>query len=226
MKCSLYLLFQGVGLDATCKGQGKLVDIDRRLRELDRGVNSSAYGKRLLSLQGELAQFCQTVLGKDGIHEASPMDIRRFLVWKECTGKTVVHDVACPGLGSTKDVSCVCRRGISFGTCMTLIGQLRSIFSSIGKGSTWDAIGMKGNPAAHKSVSDHAKSLKREQSTAHVSQKQAKPMWVDKLTILCEYLSNELESSRLGVTDKFIGIKLSSKFSSFLAVGRLIYANN
>ena len=55
---------------------------------------SAAY-KRKESLQ----KICIALLRKSGYESltvCTPDDVRRFLVWKDCNGKTTIHDIQCP----------------------------------------------------------------------------------------------------------------------------------
>ena len=72
--------------------------IDDRLAELDDRMAASAAYKRKESLQ----KICIAFLRKSGYESltaCTPDDIRRFLAWKDCNGKTTIHDIQCPFLG-------------------------------------------------------------------------------------------------------------------------------
>ena len=88
--------------------------------------------------------------------------------------------------------SCPCR--LSAGTVQSLIGQLNSIFQAFGKGSTWHEETKRGNPASSREVQRYLKATKLEQSKAHVLQKQAKPLFLEKLKVLCNYFDRHLNS--------------------------------
>ena len=190
-----------------------------RIRELDRHLHSSSYGSRLSSLEIEFQKFIKRVGGKNDILNTVPMDIRRFLICKERSGKTVIHDIKCKWLGTKGITPCPCRVGISFGTSRTLVGELKSIFASKGMGTSWDPSTMRGNPAADRSVSRHVTALKREQSKAHVVQKQAKPLLLDKLAMVFQYINNQLSSTEANVKEKFVLLRDQAFFKLQFVTG-------
>ncbi|CAH3172672.1 unnamed protein product [Porites evermanni] len=81
----------------------------------------------------------------------------KFLVWKDNSGKTVVHLLDCPGLGQRQRVSCSCPTRLAAGTVDSLIGKLRSIFLEEGLGGEWDDRLGIGNPVSHPSIKAYLK---------------------------------------------------------------------
>ena len=78
-------------------------------------------------------------------------------MWKDNSGKTVVHLLDCPGLGQRQRVSCSCPTRLAAGTVDSLIGKLRSIFVEEGLGGEWDDRLGIGNPVSHPSVKAYLK---------------------------------------------------------------------
>ena len=55
---------------------------------------------------------------------ATPLDIVRFLVWKDATGKTQVHSQVFSHQGLKGSLSCQCPLKLAAGTVDSLIGKL------------------------------------------------------------------------------------------------------
>ena len=153
---------------------------ERRLSYLDSLLDNSTYAKKKSSLQKEFEHFLLT-LGRGNILIATPYDVRCFLVDKDKRGKTQVHGIGCQHLGKIGIFPCSCPCRLSAGTVQSLIGQLNSIFQAFGKGSTWHEETKRGNPASSGEVQRYLKVTKLEQSKAHILQKQAKPLLLEKL---------------------------------------------
>lgn len=77
---------------------------DRRLLQMDEIAMSAPENKNSL-----LEFFCN-FLGSFSlsITKCTPNDVRRFLVWKDSKGKTIVHKLCCPFLGSKTNFECNC----------------------------------------------------------------------------------------------------------------------
>ncbi len=177
--------------------------IDSRLREVDRTAREGAYAKRKEALVVELEDFLGSLPGTPTLATVSDRDLRRFLVFKDRKGKTQVHDKGCAYLGEHGLKPCGCPKRLAAGTVETVVGQLRAVFSRMGRGNSWsDALG-KGNPAYANSVQDYVKVIKREHSEAHVTPKQAKPLFLGKLEAIGEYLDREASCPCASVKDKF-----------------------
>ena len=52
---------------------------------------------------------------------ASSSDILKFLIWKDKSGRTKVHQTSCPEIGKQKASSCECPSRLSAGTVDSLI---------------------------------------------------------------------------------------------------------
>ena len=72
----------------------------RRIFYLESMIGKSAYNKKKLALKSELENFLKS--RSKNMHSATPEDVRLFLLRKDSKGKTQVHDLACPFLGSNK----------------------------------------------------------------------------------------------------------------------------
>jgi integrase len=124
----------------------------------------------------------------------TPRDICRFLIWKDKGGKTPVHSTDCPQIG-VRLPDCNCPRRLALGTVSCLVGQLRGIFSDMGKGACWDEVTQSGNPANSLLVKAYTKAIRQEQSKAHVQPKQAIPLFIDKLEAVCGYIDRQIDES-------------------------------
>lgn len=63
--------------------------LDNRLHELKGLSLSTAYSKQKLSLKNELESFLFSLPGHKSLSAAMPIDVRRFLAWKDKDGKVV-----------------------------------------------------------------------------------------------------------------------------------------
>ena len=72
---------------------------------------------------------------KQSLLDATPLDICRFLVFKDSKGKTQGHNTGCLHLGQPVISSCQCPLRLASSTVdsYNFIGKLRSIFSDIGR---------------------------------------------------------------------------------------------
>ena len=72
----------------------------------------------------------------------------------------------------------------------SLIGKLRAIFISAGRGGEWvDNLGT-GNPASHRSVKGYLQAVKEEQ--ARVRPKKATPLFLDKLQQISQFIVSSM----------------------------------
>lgn len=185
---------------------------ERRLNFLDSLINNSAYSKKKTALQREFETFLRTV-GKKSLFTATPNDIRCFLVEKDEKGRTQVHVIGCEHLGKLGIFPCSCPCRLSAGTVQSVIGQLNSIFQNLGKGSSWHEETRSGNPAVSGDVQKYLKAIKLEQSKSHVSSKQAKPLFLEKLRKLSGYLDLKLKSE-LSVSGRFVYLRDQAFFKT------------
>ena len=88
---------------------------------------SSAYSKQKKSLRADLEGFLYALPGQKNLFDTTPLDICRFLVFKDSKGKTQVHKTGCPYLGQWGIFSCQCPLRLAYYTANSYIGKLRSI---------------------------------------------------------------------------------------------------
>ena len=142
--------------------------------------SNKSYERQKSSLHKELVNFLSSLPVLKALPSASPSDIKKFLVWKDNSGKTVVHLLDCPGLGQRQHVSCSCPTRLAAGTVDSLIGKLRSIFVEEGLGGEWDDRLGIGNPVSHPSVKAYLKCVREEQPQARVQPRKAVPLFRNK----------------------------------------------
>ena len=117
--------------------------IELRINSLQSSSLSTAYSKQKQSLRADLA-----LPGQKNLFDATPLDICRFLVFKDSKGKTQVHKAGCLHLGQRGIFSCQCPLRLAYSTVDSYIGKLRSIFSDIGRQGDWNRTLFLGNPAS------------------------------------------------------------------------------
>lgn len=199
--------------DVICVLQGRYIaevdvgQLDFRLREVDRKARAGSYAKKKEALVEELESFLLSIGSKESVRVVSDTNVRRFLVFKDKKGKTLVHSTDCPFLGKNGAHPCACPKRLAAGTVESLIGQLRDIFRRHGRGEVWDEARMTGNPACATSVKEYLKVVKQEHSEARVTPKQAKPLFLGKLEKVCNYLGREIEFGGLSVGDRFLALR-------------------
>ena len=168
-----------------------LASIDNRLAFIRDQRKSLPYERQKTALQKELETFLGSLPSPKSLQSATPYDVTRFLVWKDKNGKTKVHVPQCSLFGSRSKKLCKCPTRLAAGTVDSTIGKLRAIFDRAGRNGPWNDLLANGNPASHKSVNDYLRFISREQTVAHVSPKQAIPLFFSKLSKLIRYLLSQ-----------------------------------
>lgn len=127
-----------------------------------------------MSLKREFESFLEGQL--KSLINATPEDVRLYLVGKDVKGKTKIHDLDCPFVGKAGTKECYCPKRLAAGAVCSFVGQLKSLFEDFGRKDEWVDCGTikYGNPVSSKVVSMYIEAVKLEQSTAHVPIKQAK----------------------------------------------------
>ncbi|KAJ8300322.1 LOW QUALITY PROTEIN: hypothetical protein KUTeg_021841 [Tegillarca granosa] len=173
-------------IEVAIVGQIDLGAIDKRLADLDERTCSSVGFKSEKSLLTALTHFLEES-GCPSLTSCTPDDVRRFLVWKDSCGKTVVHDVQCPFLGLQGLFGCNCPKRLPSSTV-----------------EGWDSSFEMGNQASAPVVKEYLKLIKAEQAHAHVVPKQAKPIFLTKVEAMCCFISREVKILGLPLKEKFI----------------------
>ena len=155
-----------------------LKDIEDRISELKEIRSNKPYEKQKSSTHRELVRFLASLPTPKSLPSASPGDIQKFLVWKDKSGRTKVHQMSCPQAGQTRPSSCSCPTRLAAGTVDSLLGKLRAIFAEAGLGGEWDDRLGIGNPVSHPSIKNYLKLIKEEQAKARVCPKKAVPCFL------------------------------------------------
>ena len=103
---------------------GKLINedvINERLFEREKLLQSTGYAKQKPRLQADLEQFLASSIPSKIFIDASPEDIKKFLVFKDAHGKTQVHALGCTHLGKKGHFECGCPIRASAGSVDSLI---------------------------------------------------------------------------------------------------------
>lgn len=187
--------------------QGPIIEVDLeqlddRLAELDDRMTASATYKRKESIQRLFVSFLKK-LGRASLSSCTPDDVRRFLVWKDGSGKTPVHDIHCCYLGQKGSFSCSCPKRLASNTVEGILNQLVNIFDDLGFGRDYDIISGTGNPAAARIVKEYLKLIRIEQAKSHVLPKQAKPIFLTKVKAICSFINREIKITSLSLRERF-----------------------
>ena len=170
--------------------------IDKRLEDLQQQYSSTAYAKQKASLKDELEGFLYALPGQKSITNALPIDICRFLVFKDAKGKTQPHRNGCLHVGKKGLFDCRCPCRLAYSTVDSYIGKLRSIFAEAGRQGEWNRTLLLGNPATDLLVKIYLKQVTAKQLQARVTPKQAVPIFPDKLLLISNYLKKRLAISK------------------------------
>lgn len=130
--------------------------------------------------------------------------MRRFLVWKDFKGKTILHRLCCQFLRSKTNFECNCLRRLASGTVECLTQQLIQIFDEQGFGRYWDIVSEDEYPAASPLVKEYLNLIKEEQASAHVLPKQAKPIFLSKVRAIALFLDRELKRDDHHVKERYV----------------------
>lgn len=166
-----------------------LQHINNRIAELDSLISSKNYSKQKNSLQVELTDFLSSLHPTKTLHNATPEDVRKFIVFKERKGRTKLHVISCMHRGKPGKMSCDCPVTMAAKSVDSLIGKIRAIFRDLGRNGEWNPMLNIGNPAGAPLLKKHLQCVITEQTSAEVVSKQAVPFMFDKLARLCRHLS-------------------------------------
>ena len=175
----------------------QLDDIDQRLNELEKSRLTTPYAKQKQSLQADLESFLARLPGQKSLLTSTPIDICRFLVWKDKDAKKQVHVNGCVHIGKPSLQACNCPKRLAYGTVDSYIGKLRAIFHDAGRRGEWASNLSLGNPASAPCVKNYLKAVTEEQLQARITPKQATPMFLPKLHILTSHINSKIQSPQI-----------------------------
>ena len=163
--------------------------INERVEYLDGLLSAKNYSKQKTALTSELKNFLSKMCSQKSLNNATPEDLRMFLISKENKGRTKLHAKDCEQRALHGKVTCDCPLTLTLKTVDSLIGKLRAIFNDHGRSGDWNHTLGSGNPASAPLLKKHLQCITLEQSSASVIPKQAVPLMFDKLACLCRYLN-------------------------------------
>ena len=181
--------------------------IGERLQRLSKQNSSSSYSRQKNSLEKELVSFMSSLSSPKSLASALPSYVIAFPVWKDRNGKTLVHLPDCVRSVHTTSLqpSCSCPRRLAFGTVDALIGKLRSIFVTQGRGPDWQPLLGVGNPAACRTVQKYLADVKEEQLKSRIVPRQAEPVLLADLAVISRHIETRLlQSSSLEPSQIFV----------------------
>ena len=179
-------------------------DIEDRISELKKIRSNKPYEKQKSSTHRELVRFLASLPTPKSLSSASPADILKFLVWKDKSGRTKVHQMSCLQASQTRPSSCGCPSRLAAGTVDSLLGKLRAIFSEAELGGEWDDKLRIGNPVFHPSIKNYLKLIKEEQAKARICPKKAVPLFLEKLQMRAQFILTQLQSRRISPISLYI----------------------
>ena len=110
-------------------------------------------------------------------------DVIKFLIYKDSSGRTVVHVPTCSG------EACACPRRLAAGTVDSLLGKLRSILNNLGRIDHT-------NPIAHSRIKEYLNFVRVEQAGMAISPSQAVPLFFVKFQNLIAHLRGKIVDSQ------------------------------
>ncbi len=138
-----------------------------RLQELKQFVPASDVAEQCK------VSFERFLLGRGvtGLLAASDRDVVSFLMSKDATGRTKVHNESCPR--EAGGMGCACPLRAAAGSLDSTRGILRGVYRDLGVAPLWNPSSGTGNPCQSKLVGDYVQAVAGEQAAAGLTAKQA-----------------------------------------------------
>ena len=156
---------------------------DARFAQLRKYTAESKYAGQKNRLRADLERFLAKRSGSSAastapdLLSASPLDVIRFLHFRDSKGRTMVHTMDCANFGLSGLFPCGCPRRFAAGTVDSYVGMLRAVFNSIGRRGFY-------NPCDSDDVKGWVKASAIEQRRHRVPIKQARPMFSTHMRLL------------------------------------------
>ena len=179
----------------------QLTGYDARKSSLLGFVDSSSYERQKCRLADD---FCEFLLEHSSRslppsqrtsstpESASPDDVTKFLFARDSRGRTQVHVRSCEFLGEHGSHPCGCPVHLAVGTVDSMIGKLRAFFNSLGRVGAYRPSCSLSNPCDAPLVKKWLKASSLEQRSAHVSPKQAIPLFSTHIRLLMVEISRRI----------------------------------
>ena len=164
-------------------------------------MDSSAYERQKSRLADDFCDFLSVHSTKSTPpflrtsstpYSASPEDVTKFLFARDVRGRTQVHARGCGFLGEHGLKSCGCPVHLAAGTTDSMIGKLRAFFNSLGRVEAYRPDCPISNPCDAPLVGKWLKASSLEQRSAHVSPKQAVPIFSTLVRLLMTEVSRRI----------------------------------
>ena len=152
-------------------------------------------------------------LGLMSQRTAVPDDVVDFLLWKDSSGKTVVHSDTCLFLGERSNSSCSYPKRLAYGSVDSTIGKVRAIFNKYGRTAIDDPFLRLANPTASPEVKSYLSAIREEQLVAWVVRKQAEPFIFRDLVILSSEILRRMNTH----------LRSPSQSSSYFSTGSSVF---
>jgi hypothetical protein len=171
------------------ENEGTITKINDRIKSLDALLNSASYSKQKCNLIKEMENVLVLLDPLKNFSNATPEDVRKYLIFKEKDGKMQLHDDKCQFRTNYGLQCCLCPRTLAFKSVDYLLGKIRALFRDEWRSGEWNPMLLTANPAASNILKTHLQAVTQEQVNATVSIKQATPLMFSKLGQLCRHLS-------------------------------------
>ena len=168
-------------MPAVPRGRGPVDEkvIQERFQEYKSSFERRPYERQKSALEQQLSTFLASVSPPKTISSCTVDDVIKFLIYKDSSGRTVVHVPTCSG------GDCACPRCLAAGTVDSLLGKLRSIFNKLGRIDHT-------NPIAHPRIKEYLNFVRVEQAGMAISPSQAVPLFFVKFQNLIAHLRGKL----------------------------------
>lgn len=184
------------------------------MEEIARIAKTSASAKKVETTQREFSAFLKSIPSTPNLQNCADVHVVMFLVYKEKSGRTKVHNVNCPLLGSeSRKPPCPCPLRLAAATTEGISGRLREILSRVGRGAAWNEKTLSGNPAASLRVKEYLKVIREEQAASHTQPRQAKPIFAGKVKALIQHLESAIAACDPDSTNRFLLMRDRAFFS-------------
>ena len=172
-------------MPAVPRGRGPVDEkvIQERFQEFKSSFERRPYQRQKSALEQQLSTFLGSVSPPKTISSCTVDDVIKFLIYKDSSGRTVVHVPTCSG------EACACPRRLAAGTVDSLLGKLRSIFNKLGRIDHT-------NPIAYPRIKEYLNFVRVEQAGKAISPSQAVPLFFVKFQNLTAHLRGKIVDSQ------------------------------
>ena len=149
--------------------------IQERFEKFRSFTHSKPYQRQKSALELQLTRFLGALSPPRTVTSCTANDIIKFLIFKDSSGRTVVHVPSCPR------TSCTCPKRLAAGSVDSLLGRLRAIFNALGRLND-------SNPVAHPLIKEYLKFVREEQAGLPIAPSQVVPLFFQKFQQLVAFL--------------------------------------